>query len=200
MMVNLRAGLLNSPLGEFPAVVTDQGVCRVCFPGDDLKSFGAWFHRWFGETPEWGDHPLLERAGVALSRYFDGVGGDFDLPLDLRGSDFQIAVWRALLRIPLGETRTYGEIAGALGRGAAGARAVGHAVGSNPVPVFVPCHRVLGANGRLTGFGGGLAMKLKLLQVEGIVPAGPLPRKPSASWVARPARTRNGFVQKSLFE
>ncbi|MCY0870389.1 MAG: methylated-DNA--[protein]-cysteine S-methyltransferase, partial [Firmicutes bacterium] len=108
--------------------------------------------------------------GVALWRqlraYFAGETTAFDLPLDLRGTPFQVAVWRALLDIPYGEVRTYGEVARMVGRPRA-ARPVGVAVGKNPVAIVVPCHRVIGADGTMTGYAGGLAMKRRLLELEG---------------------------------
>ncbi len=198
-METCRAGFLNSPLGDFPAVVSAKGLCRLCFPSEDLAMFDDWHRRWFGAPPNWQEDRLLERAQDALNLYFQG--DRFDLPLDLRGSRFQLAVWNALLEIPSGQTTTYGAIADKLGRDL-GARAVGHAVGSNPVPVFVPCHRVLGSDGRLTGFGGGLPMKLKLLQIEGVVAPGSLPEKPSPSWIVRRPGLADAvrFRQKSLFD
>jgi O-6-methylguanine DNA methyltransferase len=103
-----------------------------------------------------------------LEAYFTGETTAFDVPLDLRGTPFQVAVWRALLDIPYGEVRTYGEVARAVGRPRA-ARPVGVAVGKNPVAIVVPCHRVIGADGTMTGYAGGLAMKGRLLEREGRV-------------------------------
>jgi methylated-DNA-[protein]-cysteine S-methyltransferase len=100
-----------------------------------------------------------------LREYFAGTRRAFDLPLAPVGTSFQLAVWRALRAIPYGETRSYGQLAQALGAG--GARAVGLANGSNPLPIIVPCHRVIGADGSLTGFGGGLSIKHALLTLEG---------------------------------
>lgn len=109
--------------------------------------------------------PLLERAAKELREYFLGERLWFDLPLSPRGTPFQLAVWRALREIPYGETRSYGEIAAALGRPGAG-RAVGAACGRNPLLIMIPCHRVVGKNGSLTGFTCGLALKERLLQLE----------------------------------
>jgi methylated-DNA-[protein]-cysteine S-methyltransferase len=111
----------------------------------------------------------LRGVAEALEAYFEGRLRRFNLPLDLRGTPFQLAVWRELLRLPYGTTSTYGAIARALGRPRA-ARAVGQAVGANPVAVVVPCHRVLGA-GRLGGYAGGVGLKRRLLALEGILPA-----------------------------
>jgi methylated-DNA-[protein]-cysteine S-methyltransferase len=111
---------------------------------------------------------ILQRSENALRRYFAGESVVFDLPLDLdSGTAFQQAVWRALLQIPRGATTSYGALSARLGQPSA-VRAVGGAVGRNPLSIIVPCHRVLGANGSLTGYAGGLERKVALLQLEGI--------------------------------
>jgi methylated-DNA-[protein]-cysteine S-methyltransferase len=118
----------------------------------------------FGPTLE-GDHPVLAETRRQLEEYFGGDRRVFDLPLDLVGSEFQVAVWRSLADIPYGTTATYGEQAARLGRPSA-VRAVGAANGRNPVSIVLPCHRVVGADGSLTGFAGGLAAKRWLLDHE----------------------------------
>jgi len=110
-------------------------------------------------------NPLLRRAVAQLRAYFAGELRDFDLPLDPQGTDFQKRVWRELLNIPYGETRSYSFVAGALGAPKA-VRAVGAANGRNPIPIVVPCHRVIGAGGALIGYGGGLPLKRLLLDLE----------------------------------
>ncbi len=110
-------------------------------------------------------HPVLARARRELEEYFAGDRTEFDLPLRARGTPFQERVWTALARIPYGRTRSYREIAEEIGRPAA-VRAVGAANGSNPLPIVVPCHRVIGADGSLTGYGGGIAIKTWLLGHE----------------------------------
>src|SRR4051794_33228778 len=114
--------------------------------------------------------PLLREAARQLGAYFAGQLREFDLPLAPRGSVFQRNVWAAMLRIPFGATRSYGELAAELG---SAARAVGGACGSNPIPVVIPCHRVLGARGAMGGYSGrgGLATKRRLLSLEGAIPA-----------------------------
>jgi len=112
-------------------------------------------------------HPLLEETARQLGQYFRGQRRSFDLPLQLHGTEFQRRVWTLLTRIPFGETRTYGELARQLGNPGA-CRAVGLANGRNPIAVIVPCHRVIGADGSLTGFGGGLPRKEWLLSHEGL--------------------------------
>jgi methylated-DNA-[protein]-cysteine S-methyltransferase len=111
------------------------------------------------------DNPLLVEAARQLQAYFDGSLREFHLPLDMTGTVFQRRVWRALLAIPYGETRSYAEIAAATGSPKA-VRAAGAANGANPVPIVVPCHRVIGSGGKLVGYGGGLALKRRLLDLE----------------------------------
>lgn len=140
---------LATPLGPITVFASARGVSRLEFcPG-----------------PARGANPILEQARQQLEQWFAGKRTDFDLPLDLAGTKFQLAVWRELINIPRGETRTYGQIAVALGK-ANGARAVGGACGANPLPIIVPCHRVVGSDGSLTGFGCGLELKEKLLALE----------------------------------
>jgi len=110
-------------------------------------------------------HQLLNEAARQLEEYFAGGRRTFELPLDLRGTDFQLRVWNALLEIPYGETRSYGQLASKLDLPGA-ARAVGAANGANPIALIVPCHRVIGAGGRLCGYGGGLDRKRFLLDLE----------------------------------
>lgn len=107
-------------------------------------------------------------AVAQLFEYFSGSRRQFDLPLDLRGTAFQLAVWEKLLGVPYGETISYGELALEIGKPTA-ARAVGAAVGANPIPIIVPCHRVIGKTGGLVGFGGGLDLKRRLLALEGVI-------------------------------
>jgi len=114
---------------------------------------------------ECASHPLVERAIAQLRAYFAGELRDFDLPLDMQGTAFQKRVWAELRRIPYGETRSYGDIAHAMGAPKA-VRAVGAANGRNPIPIVVPCHRVIGAGGSLVGYGGGLPLKRFLLDLE----------------------------------
>ena len=110
-------------------------------------------------------NPLLGEAMRQLRAYFAGALREFSLPLDLTGTGFQKRVWCELLAIPYGETRSYGQIAAAIGSPNAG-QAVGAANGANPIPIVVPCHRVIGADGKLVGYGGGLALKRRLLELE----------------------------------
>jgi methylated-DNA-[protein]-cysteine S-methyltransferase len=114
------------------------------------------------------DDGALITAVTQLEAYAAGELTEFELPLHLIGSNFQLAVWKTLLAIPYGTTSTYGRVAASIGRGRSASRAVGTAVGSNPIPIIVPCHRVIGSDGSLTGFGGGLDNKVALLAREGV--------------------------------
>ena len=151
-------------LGDVRLAASTRGLAGLWFDGQrhlpaQLDGPGAW--------PSQDDHPVLREAARQVRDYLAGTRAAFDLPLDLSGgTPFQQAVWRALLAIPRGGTTSYGAIAQALGRPAA-VRAVGAAVGRNPVSVAVPCHRVLGSGGALTGYAGGLPRKTALLRLEG---------------------------------
>ena len=115
--------------------------------------------------------PLLDEAARQMQEYFAGRRREFQLPLVPEGTPFELSVWKALCTIPYGEIRTYRQIAQQIGRPTA-CRAVGHANGLNPVSIFIPCHRVIGTSGKLTGYAGGLDMKEKLLRMEGSFPLG----------------------------
>jgi methylated-DNA-[protein]-cysteine S-methyltransferase len=123
----------------------------------------------FGPDEPWGSRradPLLDRAEAQLTEYFAGERREFDLPLANEGSEFQKKVWSELHRIPYGETASYGDIARRLGYEPGISRAVGAANGANPIPIVVPCHRVIGSNGSLTGYAGGVERKKTLLELE----------------------------------
>jgi methylated-DNA-[protein]-cysteine S-methyltransferase len=142
-------------------IASDQGLAAVLWPHEDGRRV-----RLGPFTPE-RSNALLDETQRQLDGYFNGSLRAFSLPLDMRGTTFQQRVWRALLGIPWGQTRSYGELAHALGCPAA-ARAVGAANGRNPLSIIVPCHRLLGADGSLTGFAGGIEVKQHLLQMEQI--------------------------------
>jgi methylated-DNA-[protein]-cysteine S-methyltransferase len=154
----------QSPLGALTLAATGQGLAGVWFEGqrhlpDELATPARW--------PTDAAHPVLEKAAQQLGEYFALQRHEFDLPLDLSGGTaFQQAVWQALLAIPAGHTTSYGWISQHIGNAAA-VRAVGAAVGRNPISIIVPCHRVLGADGSLTGYAGGLNRKTALLSLEG---------------------------------
>jgi methylated-DNA-[protein]-cysteine S-methyltransferase len=151
---------LDSPIGVLTLIASPDGITHVLFDGQEPTDVGL-----PDDLPEVDGDPALELAATQLAEYFAGDRRQFDLPLDLRGTDFQRDAWRALARVPYGETRTYGEQAEAIGRPGA-FRAVGAANGRNPVPIILPCHRIIGASGALTGFGGGLDVKRQLLDHE----------------------------------
>jgi len=149
-----------SPVGALTLVASDKGLTAILWENDDRVRLSPM-------TEEAG-HPVLVAAELQLAEYFAGARKAFDLPLDFQGTDFQKQVWAALLTIPFGETRSYAEIARAIGRPTA-CRAVGAANGKNPISIVAPCHRVIGGNGTLTGFAGGLKAKEYLLGLEGLL-------------------------------
>jgi methylated-DNA-[protein]-cysteine S-methyltransferase len=164
--VRLAYHVTSSPIGLLFLARTERGLRFVDFL--ERRSLKRAFASHAESVPDAKWVPsLLELKPVVdqLESYFCGNRLSFDLPLDPVGSEFQIKVWRALCRIPYGETRSYGQIARAIGQPGA-ARAVGLANNHNPLPIVVPCHRVIGADGSLTGYGGGLPRKRKLLDLE----------------------------------
>lgn len=155
--------LLPSPLGMMTALATERGLAALLFEGDKYHAN----HQ--NQIPEIPGHPHLRAAGRWLEAYWAEANPDVrSVPLDLAGTAFQRAVWHILLNIPSGQTWTYGEVARQLSPQAA-ARATGGAIGRNPVAVLVPCHRVIGANGSLTGYASGLPRKLRLLEHEKVL-------------------------------
>ena len=158
---------MPSPLGDIYLAATAKGLCGLWFTDNQrylppaLSGPSAW-----REDP---GNPVLAQAQKEIEAYFAGQRSVFDMPLDLdSGTPFQQSVWRALLAIPLGETLSYGDVSQRIGNPSA-VRAVGGAVGRNPISIIVPCHRVMGSNGSLTGYGGGLNRKTALLQLEGVM-------------------------------
>ncbi|MDR2857128.1 MAG: methylated-DNA--[protein]-cysteine S-methyltransferase [Novosphingobium sp.] len=153
--------IIPSPVGALTLVASDKGLVAVLWENDapDRVRLGA--------LTESEGHPVLAETGRQLGEYFAGKRRAFDLPLDFHGTAFQKRVWQQLLTIPFGETRSYGEIARALGQPGA-SRAVGAANGRNPISIVAPCHRVIGSSGALTGFAGGLEAKQRLLALEGL--------------------------------
>jgi methylated-DNA-[protein]-cysteine S-methyltransferase len=162
--------VLDSPIGPLTALATGKGIAGLWFD-DQTRHPGAL------DAPIDAGHPHIVAVRAWLDEYWARRDPSWRaVPLDLHGTAFQRAVWKALLAIPLGRTKTYGEIAAQVGGGAvprvnrgSAPRAVGAAVGRNPVSILVPCHRVIGANGSLTGYAGGLPRKERLLQHEGVL-------------------------------
>ena len=167
---------IPSPLGACIVMATEAGVCWTGTPGTAIDEGLSRTKRWLPveHVIEGEEIAPLRLAADELRRYFAGEQLQFSCPLDLQGTPFQIEVWRELCHIPYGETSCYGEIARVIGRPAA-ARAVGAANGANPVAIIVPCHRVIGSNGTLTGYGGGLPTKSWLLSLEGVSHKSPTP-------------------------
>jgi methylated-DNA-[protein]-cysteine S-methyltransferase len=153
----MRYTFVDSPIGTLLLAGTDAGLCVLGLPEGKRRPVPA--VDWTRE-----DGAFAE-ARQQLASYFDGRLRAFSLPLDPRGTAFQLRVWRALQQIPYGDTLSYGELAARIGQPSAG-RAVGLANGRNPLPIVVPCHRVIGRDGTLTGYGGGLGAKRFLLDLE----------------------------------
>ena len=145
----------DSPIGMLRIVESEKGIVEIQFGCDEKEQL----------NPVAANTPLQKEAVRQLASYFSGERKDFSLPLDLRGTDFQLRAWNMLRDIPYGETRTYKQIAEAIGC-PKGCRAVGMANNRNPIPIIIPCHRVIGTNGSLTGYRGGLDIKEYLLSME----------------------------------
>jgi O-6-methylguanine DNA methyltransferase len=159
----LHTARFETPIGPLLAASSERGLAYLELPHASGRGFAGWLAARKAEAVQ-GFAP--NRAVVAqVTEYLEGKRRRFDLPLDLRGTPFQIEVWEEMLRIPCGETRSYTDVARAIGRPRA-LRAVGNASGANPVPLVVPCHRVVAVGGKLGGFGGGLALKARLLALE----------------------------------
>lgn len=145
----------ESPAGRLCLGADGTGICTLFFCGKEAEKEGEFVEK----------TPLLEQAVRELQEYFAGKRKIFQVPLSLHGTDFQMKVWKELMKIPYGETRSYKQIAEAVGNPLA-YRAVGMANNRNPVGIIVPCHRVIGMNGGLTGYAGGMEIKRKLLELE----------------------------------
>jgi methylated-DNA-[protein]-cysteine S-methyltransferase len=151
---------MKSPVGTLKLVASEAGLAAVLWENDDPRRVRLKV----GSQDE--HHPVLVEAERQLTEYFAGKRKAFSVKLDFVGTPFQKKVWQAMLRIPFGETRSYGELAKQIGNPKA-VRAVGAANGKNPISIIGPCHRVIGASGKLTGFAGGLEVKALLLRLEG---------------------------------
>lgn len=150
---------IQSPVGKIRLVATGKGLTAILWEGED-------YQRTKMPVSERDDsNPILLQTAVQLAEYFEKKRMTFDIPLDYYGTDFQMSVWNALLTIPYGSTKTYGDIARLLGD-IKTVRAVGGALNKNPISIIVPCHRVVGTSGKLVGFAGGLRNKSLLLDLE----------------------------------
>jgi len=146
-------------VGKLKLVASDEGLVAILWEKDSPRRVRL------SELVLDDQHPVLMKTERQLGEYFAGKRKTFSVPLDMRGTSFQKNVWEALLAIPFGETRSYGQLATQLGNPRA-TRAVGAANGRNPISIIVPCHRVIGSSGKLTGFAGGLEAKERLLRLE----------------------------------
>ena len=146
---------LDTPLGTLQIEATERGLCGIWFPSRSIN-----------QERTSGKNRVISLAKQELNAYFAGDLTTFSVPLDWQGTRFQESVWQALLAVPYGKTVTYGDVARAIGRPRS-SRPVGGAVGKNPLPIIVPCHRVVGSDRSLTGFTGGLDIKIRLLELEG---------------------------------
>jgi methylated-DNA-[protein]-cysteine S-methyltransferase len=171
--LNAAYKIISSPIGDLQLIAGDQGLLAIHWHNHNLKSKSLQSPTLVANE----NHPILLETERQLQQYFQGNRKSFSLQLQLIGTNFQLDVWHALLAIPFGETRSYGQLARQLGNPNS-MRAVGAANGRNPIPIIVPCHRVIGASGDLVGFGGGLKMKAQLLELERERTAS-LPTKPS---------------------
>lgn len=162
LSMGLSSSIVLSPVGKLTLVASDHGLVAVLWQNDHP---GRVRLHDMQEDPE---HPIILRSTQQLNEYFSGKRTTFNLPLDIRGTQFQREVWSALLEIPFGETRTYLQLASKLGKPFA-ARAVGAANARNPISIVIPCHRVIGSSGNLTGFAGGLETKAHLLSLEKVL-------------------------------
>lgn len=159
---------LDTPLGTLTLVHSGAGLCHIKFRSYEqaAERLAVWCQRWYGDHVLEHSPDMLVEATAQLQQYFAGERQEFDLPLDMQGTDFQLRVWEALCHIPYGQAVSYKHIATEIGVPAA-VRAVGGANNRNPVSIIVPCHRVIGMNGKLVGYGGGLNNKEWLLGLEG---------------------------------
>jgi methylated-DNA-[protein]-cysteine S-methyltransferase len=157
--MSLAYKVMASPVGKLKLVASDKGLVAILWENDRPNRVRL------SDLVEDEQHPVLVETVRELGEYFAGRRKEFSVALDMRGTRFQKDVWEALLAIPFGETRSYGQLAKQLGNPQA-TRAVGAANGRNPVSIIVPCHRVIGSSGKLTGFAGGLDVKARLLDLE----------------------------------
>lgn len=151
--------IINTPVGELRLIGGSDGLAAILWENDDLKRV-----RVSSEVKN-SEHEMLKLAELELKEYFKGERMEFSVPMCPQGTEFQLKVWEELKKIPYGETISYGELAKRIGNPKA-SRAVGAANGKNPLSIIVPCHRVIGASGKLTGFAGGIDVKSKLLNLE----------------------------------
>lgn len=161
---------MDSPLGPLTVVCSNLGVCLIEFGSIDqtLATIKVWMKKHYIKGQLINDPEQVQPVIAQLNQYFAGERVEFDLPIDLIGTKFQCLVWETLKNINYGETKSYKEIAQEIGAPKA-VRAIGGANNKNPIPIIIPCHRVIGSNGALVGYGGGVAKKEILLEIEGAI-------------------------------
>ncbi len=159
-MKDLEKTMIDTPIGRLTLIASPEGLTHILFDGREPADEGI-----DQPVPTVVDNAILDTAARQLGEYFDGTRKEFDIPLDPFGTEFQVEAWMALADIPYGQTTTYADQAAAIGRPNA-VRAVGSANGANPIPIVLPCHRVIGSNGSLTGYAGGVDLKRRLLDME----------------------------------
>ena len=168
-MTTLHVAEFESPVGSMRVVSSDAGLAYLELPHANGRGLRGWHRRNFPDAELAPAYKPNRAAIKQVLEFLEDKREEFDLPLDLRGTPFQLKVWKALLEIPYGEKRSYADVAKTVRRPKA-VRAVGAANGSNPVPLVVPCHRVIASDGTLGGYGGGLELKARLLAMEGSHP------------------------------
>lgn len=156
---------LNHATLDLYIAASEKGLCYVGTPGQSFEEFSRAIHKRFPSAELKEDHEFMERYLKELHEYIEGRSTTFSMPVDIKGTPFQEAIWKALTEIPYGQACSYSDIAEKIGKPAA-VRAVGTAIGANPVLITVPCHRVIGKNGAITGYRGGIEMKQFLLDLE----------------------------------
>lgn len=166
MLVRLLYTSFTSPIGRIHLALIEKGLCEIGIREDEER-FTKSLQKTYNIKPVKDDAAFKDLVKL-LKRYLNGERIKIDIPFDLKGTPFEKKVWKALLRIPYGKTKSYGEIAKEIGL-PNGARAVGNACGKNPIPIIIPCHRVIAGNGGLGGYTGGSVIKEKLLKIEGVL-------------------------------
>ena len=166
-MKNLYYSEMDSPIGPVLLVSSEKGLVRVALPSESETDRITRIKAEFPDACFIEDVGKNQEAVRQIGEYFSGIRTSFTLPLDLRGTNFQKKVWNAMLKVPFGRTRSYGQIARDIGNPKA-CRAVGGSCGKNNIAIVIPCHRIIGSDGSMTGFGGGVPLKKKLLDLEGI--------------------------------
>lgn len=157
--------IMDSSIGRLVIASTDRGLIRILLPGEKSSDSLARLQKAYPGEAIIENRDKNRDAVKQLREYFEGTRTVFSLPMELRGTEFQKSVWKTVARVPYGQTKSYGDIAREIRKPKA-CRAVGAANGANPIPIVIPCHRIIGSNGSMTGFGGGIPLKEKLLGME----------------------------------